>query len=61
MESVMMDMMYEIPSDSNVGICTITGKAVEGQGRPDLVYRDIAVPRKNLLGRAKKDSKGEIA
>ncbi len=61
MESVMMDMMYEIPSDSNVGICTITGKAVEGQGRPDLVYRDIAVPRKNLPGRAKKDSKGEIA
>ncbi len=61
MENVMMDMMYEIPSDSNVGICTVTSDAVEGKGKPEIVYRDLTVPRKNLLGRSKKDSKGEIA
>ena len=61
MESVMMDLMYEIPSDSNVGICTVTSDAVEGKGKPEIVYRDLTVPRKNLLGRSKKDSKGEIA
>ncbi len=61
MENVMMDMMYEIPSDSNVGICTVTSDAVEGKGKPEIVYRDLTVPRKNLLGRSKKDSKGEMA
>lgn len=61
MESVMMDMMYEIPSDSSVGICTVTREAVEGKEKPEIVYRDVTVPRKALAGRAKKDSKGEIA
>ena len=61
MENVIMDMMYEIPSDSNVGICTVTSDAVEGKGKPEIVYRDLTVPKKNLLGRSKKDSKGEIA
>ena len=61
MESVMMDMMYEIPSDSSVGICTVTKEAVEGKEKPEIVYRDVTVPRKALAGRAKKDSKGEIA
>ena len=31
MESVMMDTMYEVPSDSNVGICTVTKDAVDGK------------------------------
>ncbi len=61
MESVMMDMMYEIPSDSSVGICTVTREAVEGKEKPEIVYRDVTVPRKALVGRAKKDNKGEIA
>ena len=61
MESVMMDVMYEIPSDSSVGICTVTREAVEGKEKPEIVYRDVTVPRKALVGRAKKDSKGEIA
>lgn len=61
MENVMMDMMYEIPSDSSVGICTVTKDAVEGKAKPEVVYRDVTVPRKSLVSRAKKDSKGEIA
>ena len=29
LESVMMDLMYEIPSDDSIGICTITGDVVK--------------------------------
>ena len=61
MESVMMDTMYEVPSDSTIGICTVTEEAVAGKAKPDLVYRDVTVPRKNLGTKSKRDSKGEIA
>ncbi|MCI6888026.1 MAG: ATP-dependent Clp protease ATP-binding subunit ClpX [Lachnospiraceae bacterium] len=61
LESVMMDLMYEIPSDSTVGICTITKDVVEGKGEPELVYRDTAVPRKTLSQRLKKEKPDEIA
>ena len=61
MESVMMDMMYEIPSDDNVGICTITKGVVGGTGEPELVYRDTAVPQASKAQRLKKERPGEIA
>ena len=61
MESVMMDMMYEIPSDDNVGICTITKGVVDGTGEPELVYRDTAVPQASKAQRLKKERPGEIA
>ena len=61
MESTMMDLMYEIPSDSTVGICTITKAVVDKAGEPEVVYRDTAVPKKTLGQRFKKDRPGEIA
>ena len=62
MESVMMEMMYEVPSDSSIGICTVTKDAVEGNAEPEVVYRDVTVPRKTLgSSRAKRENKGEIA
>lgn len=61
MESVMMDIMYEIPSDSSIGICTITKDVVEGKCGPEIVYRENTVPRKSFTGRLKKDKAGEIA
>lgn len=61
LESVMMDLMYEIPSDSTVGICTITKDVVEGKGEPELVYRDTSVPRKTFSQRLKKEKPDEIA
>ena len=61
MESVMMDMMYENPSDDNVGICTITKGVVDGTGEPELVYRDTAVPQASKAQRLKKERPGEIA
>jgi len=61
LESVMMELMYEVPSDSSIGICTITRSVVDRTGEPELVYRDTAVPRKTLSQRLKKDKTGEIA
>ena len=61
MESIMMDIMYEIPSDSSIGICTVTKEAVEGKSEPELVYRENTEPRKSCTGRLKKDKTGEIA
>ncbi|GLB30386.1 ATP-dependent Clp protease ATP-binding subunit ClpX [Lacrimispora amygdalina] len=61
MESVMMDLMYEIPSDSSIGICRITKEVVDKNGEPELVYRDTAVPRKSLAQKLRKDKTGEIA
>ena len=61
MESAVMDLMYEIPSDSSIGICKVTKDVVNKTGEPELVYRDTAVPRKTLSQRRKKDRPGEIA
>lgn len=44
MESVMMEIMYAIPSDETIGKCTITRETVEGIEKPTLVYRDTDVP-----------------
>lgn len=61
MENAMMDIMYEIPSDSSVGICTVTKDAVEGKAKPEIVYRDVTVPKTPGKGKDKKENKGEIA
>ena len=45
-EKSMMDMMYEIPSDPGVGICIVNKDTINGQ-KPELVYRDKAVKKKN--------------
>lgn len=47
LEGVMTDMMYEIPSDPNIGICTITQETING-GEPDIVYRDKSVRTKKM-------------
>ena len=61
LEKIMMDLMYEVPSDNNIGICTITKSVVNKTGEPEIVYRDAAVPRKNMAQRLKKERPGEIA
>ncbi len=61
MEKAMMDLMYEIPSDSTVGICTITKDVVDGTGEADIVRRDTEVPRMSFARRLKKEKPGEIA
>ena len=64
LETVMMDLMYEIPSDDTIGICTITKGVVDKTGQPELVYRDMppASARKPLSDRMRGEGKtGEIA
>ena len=38
MENIMMDIMFEAPSDENLKSCRITGDVVKGFGLPECVY-----------------------
>jgi len=40
LENVMMELMYEIPSDDNIESCTITEETVTEGAKPIIVYRD---------------------
>ena len=49
-EEFMLDIMYEIPKDENIGTVTITRAYVEGKGGPKIVIRtDIAEKNKPAL------------
>ncbi len=61
MESVMMDSMYNIPSDTKAIKCIITKEAVLGNEKPRLEYSEENVTRKPITRRTSKKSKGEIA
>ncbi len=45
MESVMMDLMYQIPSDETIGKCVITKESVEGVSEPLVFLRDMPVKK----------------
>ncbi len=45
-ESVMLDIMYTIPSDATVGKCVITKEVVEGIDKPKITYRNMDVSAK---------------
>lgn len=40
MENVMMDVMYQIPSDDTISRCIITKDAVEGKSEPQIIHRE---------------------
>lgn len=40
MENIMMDVMYEIPSDETIESCVITKEAVDGSSKPFVVHRE---------------------
>ncbi len=40
MESIMMDIMYEIPSDDTIESCVVTKESVEGTSQPFVVHRE---------------------
>lgn len=62
MESIMMDSMYQIPSDSRIVKCIITKEAAEGLADPEVIYSEEVVHKKPI-GRktTKKSSDNEIA
>ncbi len=41
MEGVMMDTMYQIPSDDTVEACVVTKEAVEGVSEPLTIHREL--------------------
>jgi len=49
MESVMMDLMYTIPSDETIESCHITKEAAEGTGEPLITRRDSQSPKKKSI------------
>ena len=52
-ETIMLDTMFELPSEPNVTECIIDAAAVEGNGKPKLVYR------KDSDGKAKASKKAK--
>ncbi|MGP1348210.1 MAG: ATP-dependent Clp protease ATP-binding subunit ClpX [Stomatobaculum sp.] len=57
LEDVMTDMMYEIPSDASVGICTVTKAVIDKKSGPEIIRRDAPVKKKQNQGK----NSGEIA
>jgi ATP-dependent Clp protease ATP-binding subunit ClpX len=61
MENVMMDSMYNIPSDTKAIKCIITKEAVQGNEKPKVILSEESVARKPITKRTNKKSKDEIA
>lgn len=61
MESVVMDLMYEIPSDELIQKCIITKDVVEKGNDPILEYSETAVAKKPLNRKRAKKNSDEIA
>ncbi|SHO54098.1 ATP-dependent Clp protease ATP-binding subunit ClpX [Anaerocolumna xylanovorans DSM 12503] len=61
MESVMMDSMYRVPTDTQVLKCIITKDAAEGQNQPKLINTEDNQPRKAISKRISKKNSNEIA
>ena len=61
MESVMMDSMYNIPSDAKAIKCIITRDSVLGNEKPKVILSEENVTRKPIAKRGTKKSKDEIA
>ena len=45
-EEYMLDIMYEIPKDDNIGTVTITGEYIEGKGGPRIEIRQDGEPKR---------------
>lgn len=61
METAMMDIMFEIPSDTNIAKCIITREVIQGTEKPKLIMFEEGLVRKPAVKRSSKKSKGEIA
>ena len=61
MESIMMDTMFEVPSNSKILKCIITKDAAEGKCKPTLIFAEEDLPRRQITKRTSKKSSDEIA
>ena len=60
-ESVVMDAMFEVPSDEDIKECKITEKAVLGEEQPKLILQNNEVRYLPSKSGAVKEAEGEIA
>ena len=51
MEKIMMNVMYEIPSDDTIESCVITKEAVEGTSQPFVVHREALIAEREKKAR----------
>ena len=62
MESTLMDLMYQAPSDDTIRKCIITKEVVEGTGKPEIVRGEApAQPAGRKSPRIKKSGTPETA
>ncbi len=61
MESVMMDSMYQVPSNTSIDKCIITKDAVDGLAQPLLVASEDGSTRKAITKKSVKKNSNEIA
>ena len=54
MESTMMDLMYQVPSDHTIQKCVITKEAVEGTAEAEMTYGEAGAPEPKALRKARK-------
>ncbi len=54
MESTMMDLMYQVPSDHTIQKCVITKEAVEGTAEPEITYGEAGAQEPKALRKARK-------
>ncbi len=52
-ESIMMDVMYEMPTDMSVAKCIITKEAANGEAKPDVVYLEEGKSRKPVSSKTR--------
>lgn len=61
MESVMMDTMYQVPSEDKISKVIISKEVAAGEGEPQIIYSDIKITKKPLNKRLPKKTDNEIA
>ena len=61
MESVVLDLMYEIPSEEDIQVCRITKAVIEDGADPELIRSDNPLQKRAIKKHSKKSNDNEIA
>ena len=61
MESVVLDLMYEIPSEEDIQVCRITKAVIEDGAEPELIRSDNPLQKRAIKKHSKKSNDNEIA
>lgn len=57
LEDYMLDIMYEIPKDNNIGTVVITGDYIKKTGAPVIQMRGMEIPATDTAERIKQADK----